>query len=372
MIRHDPKSKKISTGPTLPVLFCFLAAFGFWVPVVQSDEPPASHAKDVSFAPPAGIRELGGSNYCMIKVGKTYLEQGQIKNWYSPGMIHPVIGMLHLHPRQEVLNQLKTMHDGGQRKITLVLWYDHVTTETLTEGCWGHTVRSNGGALHPQHQANLRALMKMLVETQYFNEIVFRMVGQGIADAEQWNGWDEQMYQENWNFIVSTRKIVVEELKGSPIKVLFDLGVENGGCERGQMLDYMKRMWVDYTTQFGKSDCYGFSFALAPGRVARQIKIYDEVGIRPDYYGFDVYSDIYENLQAAASEFQAAGVEHPQIIIQETFYNDPRALAEIQRAQKDFNLEILYLMQWPLARNATVQNFSMDYPADYDAYVVRK
>lgn len=330
--------------------------------------PLASAKPGDTVAPPAGIHELGGSNYCMIKVGQTYREKG-LDHWFTPKMLHPVIGMLHLHPKQEILDQLKTMHDGGQRKIALVLWYDHITTEPLTEGCWGHTVRSNGGALLPQHQTNLRNLLKMLRETKYFNELNFRMVGQGPSAAEDWKEWDEAMYQENWNFLTSTRRIVLEELKGSPIKVLFDLGLENGGMDRGQMPEYMKRLWKDYCTQFGKADCFGFSFALAPGRVARQIKIYDEVGIRPDLYAFDVYSHIYQNLRAASFELTAAGIEHPRIIIQETYYSDPQALDEIQRAQKDFKLDILYLMQWPLERGRTVPHFSMDYPAGYEAYI---
>jgi hypothetical protein len=370
-MRHDLRPVKIISGLIRPVLFCLLGAFCLMAPAAQAGEPQASPAKDFSLAPPAGFRELGGSNYCMIKVGQTYREKG-LDHWFTPGMLHPVIGMLHQHPKQEILDQLKTMHDGGQRKIALVLWYDHITTEPLTEGCWGHTVRSNGGALLPQHQTNLRNLLKMLRETKYFDELNFRMVGQGPSDAAQWNAWDEAMYQENWNFLISTRRIVLEELKGSPIKILFDLGLENGGQDGGQMREYMKRLWKDYCTQFGKADCFGFSFALSPGRLARQIQIYDEVGIRPDLYAFDVYSRIYEKLQAAAFEFKAAGIEHPRIIIQETYYSDPQALEEIQRARKDFNLDILYLMQWPLERGRTVPHFSMDYPAGYAAYVVQQ
>ena len=192
---------------------------------------PTSAAKgNDSVAPPEGFREVGGSNYAMCKVDEVYRVQRKFDTWYNPYVLQPVIGMLHKHPKQEILNQLKTMHDGGQRKITLVLWHDNFTTEPQTEGCFGHAISSNGGKLLPQHEANLRTLLKMLRETNYFNEVVVRFVGQGLrSDPGQWTAWNEAMYKENWNFMLSTRAIIQEELKGSPIKIMIDLGVELGG-----------------------------------------------------------------------------------------------------------------------------------------------
>lgn len=329
-------------------------------------------AREDTVTPPKGFREVGGSNYVMCHVGKEYREQHLEDSWTKPDVLHPVIGTLHLHKQAEILDQLKVMHDGGQRKIALVVWFDHFTVETDYRGVFGHVVRSNGGSLLPQHQANLHTLLKMIRSTGYFNELNFRFATQGAADPGEWARWDEAMYQENWSFIVNTRRIVEEDMRGGQVKVIYDLGLELGGFDTAQYRPYTKRLWQDYCATFGKADTYGFSFALSPGLVTKMLKVYDEAGTRPELFAFDIYTHPYETLEAAAKEFKEAGLSSPKVIIQETYYNDPQTLQQFQRAQQDFKLDFLYLMQWPLDRGAQVPHLSMDFPAQYGAYVQRK
>ena len=125
-------------------------------------------------------------------------------------------------------------------------------------------------------------------------------------------------------------------------------------------------------TAFGKADCYGFSIILTPDRVERMLKIYDEVGIRPDFYAVDVYEHYYKRFGEVAKVFNAAGIARPKIILQEVYYNNPKVLKELQRAQKDFNLDFQYIMQWQNDESKNIPHFCMDFPAQYDAYVVRK
>jgi len=86
-------------------------------------------------------------------------------------------------------------------------------------------------------------------------------------------------------------------------------------------------------------------------------------------YSLDIYTHIYDWLGAALKELKEAGIEQPRIIIQETNYNDPESLREIQRVGRDFGLRYEYLMQWNKRRGHPVKHFSDDYAAEYGAYL---
>jgi len=359
-------------GPRWPGrIFCALLGLLAWLGAARAvSAGPGAPGAEV--APPAGFHEVGGSNYVMYHVAPEYRQEHNVDSWWRPGVLQPVIGTFHEQGRQAVLDQLKTMHDGGQRKIALVLWHMPMNGEPdAHDNICGHALRSDGGALTAQHQANLKNLLLMIKQTGYFNELDFRFGPQGNAHPGEWSKWDEARYQENWNFLVATRKIVEDALKGGSMKVLYDLGVEYAGDERAQAPAYMKRLWQDYTAHFGKRDCYGFSFALEPGEIGRMLKMYDQTGVRPDVFALDVYDLIPQKFAAAAEEFKAAGIDRPRIIIQETYHNDANMLAQLQQAQKEHQFEFLYLMQWPLDPGIPHCHFNMDFPSRYDAYLGR-
>ena len=325
-------------------------------------------AADIEPLPPKGFAEVGGSNYVMFHVGEAYRKRFEKESWFRPGVLHPIVGTFHLQNRNEVREQLAAMHRGGQRKIALLVWLCHLPDGVETDGVYGHTVASNGGALLPQHAQNLRDFLQLLRETEYFNALNFRFALQGVSSPDQWETWDEALYRENWEVLISIRTIVQENMVSSGMDVVYDLGAELGGSEAGQARAYVRRLWGDYTSRFGAEDTYGFSVALYPGRVRRLLEDLDGSGDRPSAYALDVYDHVNEWLGEASREFRGAGIDRPRVIIQETYYNDPTALRELQRAQKDHGLEFLYLMQWPCVRDYPVPHFSVDFPAEYDAY----
>ena len=319
--------------------------------------------------PPAGFREVGGSNYVMFHVDPAYRERREEGSWYRPGVLHPVVGTFHLQSRQEVIDQLDAMHDGGQRKIALLVWHCRLPDGVGVDGIHGHVVASNGGTLSTQHAENLRGFLALLRETKHFNELIFRFALQGISSPDQWEEWDEDLYEESWQFLVHTRDLVETALAGSGMRILYDLGAELGGIDTGKTRAYVRRLWKDYTARFGATDTCGFSVANHPGRVQRLLEDFDAAGTRPALFALDVYDHLHDWLGAAAKEFNAAGIERPRVIIQETYYNDPVTLEELQRVQRDFHYDFLYLMQWPIERGHPTPHFSMDFPARYDAYL---
>lgn len=324
--------------------------------------PPSSPA------PIAAAREyvIGGSNYVMFDVGR-YLAEGTEAAWYAAGELRPVIGAFHTNPAR-VREQLATMYANGQRRIALMLWYLPFWAGAPADGIYGHTLDSSGAALRPQHAQNLRDVLALIRDTG-FEGVNFRFAQQGDADPGGWPAWNEARYQENWNFIVNTKSLVDSVLVGSGVELVYDLGAELGGLEHGQCLAYTRRLWSDYTYVFGKDDTYGFSFALAPGRVARAIANYDATGARPLAYAFDVYDNLTELLSAAHDELSRAGEADKPITIQETFYNDAIANGEIRRAAESLGFTLRTLMQWPMARGAATPHFSMHYPPLYDAFL---
>ena len=313
--------------------------------------------------------EIGGSNYPMYSVGN-YLEYPTDSDWVIPYNLRPVIGTYHLAP-DTVKKQLAAMYNNGQRKIALDLWYSDFSRDfnLVDSPLYGHVVSATIGKLIPQHEQNLINLLNDIVN-QGFNQIMFRFDTQGDSDPRGWTSWQEDLYLKNWSFVSSTKATVKKTLEGKKIKVLYDLDGELAGLTVGQTEEYFQRMWGDYVKTYGSHNTIGFSFAVSPSRdFANAIALYDKVGKRPDIYGFDIYGDEFGGLQFLQSELQAAGDGNKPVFMEEAYYNDQVADYEIKQARSALHMNILFIMQWPEQRGAIQQNFSVQYPADYSAYL---
>jgi hypothetical protein len=321
----------------------------------QADGPLITAKKDVQ--PPIGFREVGGSNYVMYSVAESYRIKNEKNIWWVPGVLEPVIGYYHRKDDDFIRHQLRTMYANGQRKIAVLVWIgafdgdaDDPDMNNMVDGLLGHCIVMENGELREQHIKNTRDLIALIQKTGWFNELIFRFAFQGCAGPEKWKKWNENQYQHNWRAIVELRGSVEQALTGSGMKVRYDLGAELGGMEGEYIPMFTSRLWKDYTRAYGRTDSYGFSIALHPGRVARMLKVFQEVGVYPDVYAIDVYDHLEQWLPEAVKEFHNAGVPRPQIIIQETYYNDPEVLALLQKSGKEYGIDYLYLMQWPLAK----------------------
>jgi hypothetical protein len=304
---------------------------------------------------------------------------GNAANGAAPwdATLRPAIGTYHLNP-DAVEAQLQQLYDSGQRKIALVLWYMPFTTAPYPGSepdMWIHVVNSRGGRLSTQHEQNLRSMLRWIAYIG-FDEVTLRFAQQGGADPSSDNapwssGWSEQQYLENLAFITNTRSIMESELAPTSIRRQYDLGVELGGITKNQAGIYTKRLWTDYVARFGNADSYGFSFAIARGRVAQQIAIYDQTGTRPNEYAIDVYgapsSDpIDVAIDYVHEEMARAGEGEKPVIIQETFANDEDTARRILLALTLTPMKIRYIMQWPVY--SAQQNVHVLVPSQYNAY----
>ena len=321
---------------------------------------------------PAVGKFVGGSNYVMISIGNY---KNTCQGWYE-GELKPTIGFYH-EEQQKVREQLKTMYDGGQRRIVLFLWYMHFDEGIADRSVWGHVLKSNGGNLVPQHQENLKNLIGDIKATGY-EEVIFRFGTQGPSDPLGWSAWNENLYQENWNLILNTRKIVNSAWCGNENScngagLLYDLGAELAGLEIGQTVNYTKRLWTNYVYDagLGKKDTFGFSFA---GGIARRVyvmlDVYDSSPAgRPSLYALDLYENAESQFKEAHNAFRQSGASSEPFIILESFYNDEMEMQQLRRAIQATGREVLFLAQWPLIRDYTCPHFWADYPKDYYNYL---
>ena len=335
------------------------------------------------------IQCAGGTNYAFYDVQDEYLKRNEPHSWWKPGVLKHVVGAFHLQPAGFVEQTLKQMYSNGQRKIALVLWYVNITEDKRLKGAhwtnpvptgyehiYGHIIDSAKGALCPQHQKNLKAVLSLIYETG-FEDVTIRFAAQGVNNPMEWDTWNADYYRENHDFIVSTKEIADAILKDK-IPVYYDLGLELGGLQ-GSCTRYTTQLWQDYIERYGAEDTFGFSFAVEPGRVGRMLKIYKQSGSYPVAYPLDIYNDADKRLAYVAKELEQAGLSDSPIIIQETFYNDAQTYKEIKYAAERFDLNILYIMQWQVERCSMYwhgkngekkhRHFSVVGPVDYENYL---
>jgi hypothetical protein len=316
--------------------------------------------------PEVGGVQVGGSNYVMWDVSAYLADPTQ---WYAPLALKPVIGTYDLAP-DTVRSQLAEMVANGQKQIALMLWYMPLgaSTDADGDGVWGHIVDSSAAKLRPQHEQNLVDLLSD-IRCAGFNTLYFRFATQGTSDPGSWSAWDEPQFQQNWNFIYNTRELIDQQMQGKSVTVVYDLGVELGGITTGQTEAYAEKLWQNTNTVWGSTATYGFSFATAPGRLTEMLSVYDKTGVRPSLYAFDIYGDEQNTLAYVASELSQAGDLAKPILIQETYYDDAQANTGLRAGAQAQGLKLLSLFQWPIERGATTANFSLNYPAKYDAYL---
>ena len=165
--------------------------------------------------------EIGGSNYPVYDV-QNYINTGV----WSTQNLKVAVGDFHLNPNT-VKTQLRKMYDRGQRKIAVPIWFS-VYSSNIVGTRSKHLIKINGGDMSAQHKQNLRDLVDA-IKLQGYNEISVRFMQQWLSHPKTWtNGWDEALYQQNWNFIVKAVRLVNTQLGNSNIRVTYDLGANLG------------------------------------------------------------------------------------------------------------------------------------------------
>ncbi len=298
--------------------------------------------------------ESGGTVYYVYDLGKYATEPSE----ENKADIKGVLSHYHLNP-DLVKEQLRTMCQNGQRKIALDVWFYVWADRDLIK----NALNSIDGELLPLNKANMTAVVNYIATLKNtdgsycYNEIQLHMFPN--PDPKMWTEWKETEYARIKSFMFTTRDLAYSAKGSSPIKIMIDLGGELGGETAGQIIPFMEKIWKDYTTKYGTSDTYGFSFMARPyGRVQKMVAVYDKAGVRPSSYALDIYdnpSTVYppgmtSQLQAIYNDMKSVGEERKPVLIQETYAFDPQTWKEIYAFDKVSPMNIRAIMQWQLER----------------------
>jgi hypothetical protein len=289
----------------------------------------------------------GGTNFSVYDLG-SYATTQNDSTWQEVSF---VLANYDKNP-QAVAKLVNDMCANGQRKIGLTLWYMPANFDSSF-------VSSLGGKPSTKVESNIKAVINTIKNTsnsgaECFNEIQFRFAPIGVANPSVWDVWNEKQYQEDKSFIFYVRNLVKTSLSDSVIQVYYDLGAELGGLTDHQNIDYTKKLWSDYTSVYGVNDTYGFSIALDKDRFINLMNIYNSVGKKPLQHAIDIYdvhgTGMASQLSTLYSEMKQMGEQSTPVIIQETYFNDAKAMNEISESVNSLGIKIRSVMQWQVER----------------------
>jgi hypothetical protein len=250
--------------------------------------------------------------------------------------------------RSIVQSHLKSMYANGQRRLRFPIYHVHNAEPGTT---WAN---STGGRLHPQIEQNLQNVLDD-IHTTGFVELIVGFFPLGPNDPTHWKEWKEDFYQENWNLIVNTRKLVKVFQEKSGMLVRFDLMNEGSAFSTYlQQRAYVKRLWIDYVLTYGKNDTIGFSLIgdpSGPDRVRTLFNDLQETGYGLPYlFDVHIYDDFMKQFIALHDQMVKLGDSNTPWILGETFYHSQQQKAEIIEAIKQRpSRTIFYVLQWPVS-----------------------
>jgi hypothetical protein len=290
-------------------------------------------------APPAEF--IGGSDYTSYRLDGCRREPyGVVSNY---GAAHDVID-----------RQLRTMHAGGQRRLRIPVFFSHgIDNGTIVDssrGVMATTVRDN--------LAGLLASMKAIG----FQEVEVGFFPIHVNSPQRWTEWHEALYRENFAVIADLRPIIA----GAGMAYRIDL-LNEGIPDPSQpvLLQYVQRLWSDYTAAYGAGDTVGFSVIPSPRRIAQIPAVYH--GLMPKAFDLHPYDNAASVLATAHAALTGMGFGDIPWIIGETFYDDATEAQDIAQAAAQTGHRILFLMQWPLSRSRNCKDVDV-IPLDFTQY----
>ncbi|MFZ2555411.1 MAG: hypothetical protein WAZ27_03650 [Minisyncoccia bacterium] len=349
---------------------------------------------------------VGGSMYLAFhNTADYYGTLNPVTKKFDASTLKTVFGQYHTNPAR-VNSQLTQMYDSGQRQIGFIVHYARFPQPAdLQKGYKNHMVASNGGTLQPTQKQNFDAVLGK-VRDLGFERVILRFGAQALNDPATtacgtlYNSSSSTLsyYEENYAFIKNTYAEAKKVLSGSKTEILVDLGGELPGKSGGCVDRYIQDIYTRFNQDF--PGAYKFAYfsinPVLPGTADSFVTKYFNTLKKqpfplPEFIAVDTYGyglglskpvaewDIYSMLRDIQKDIVTAGQNSKKVIIQETFYNDSRGAQDIARAMKEYGIKIDTVIQWPVARNATYQNFlnqgivqtymNIDTPNQYGEYL---
>jgi len=300
-----------------------------------------------------GAQAPGGSNYGWYRLDGCNREP------------YGVVNSFHNAP-DVIRGQLAAMRAAGQARLRVPIYHRH-GPET------GTVMDSTGGDLSASNRQNLTDLLRAIADAGFVEiQVSFMTIGDNAPWT--WQAWNEDIFQENWNLIYNLHPIIA----GAGIPYRIDL------CNEAMppsgmpiLLAYTQRLWINYTSVFGKNDTCGFSTVGIPERISQIPNVY---GDNPPYlFDFHFYRNVvvdeYARFTTAHQLMNQYGYTNQGWTIGEVYYNDPTAARNLRRAMDSTGRTVFYLLQWPLQAPRidfpTCDDVSVAPPVDFAAYTAQ-
>ena len=240
--------------------------------------------------------------------------------------------------RKKVRSQLRAMYQEGQRRLRIPVFHmrDSSTGKTILDSRGGEIGTSDAKKLQ-------RLLTDIRIAGFEWIEVGFFPAGANVPF--KWKQWHEDIYEENWQFIKSVRKIVIDS--GLP----YQLDLMNEGApasNQPMMKQYVFRLWDRYVRYYGSEDTIGFSIGAASiDRYNNMVSQMHRTGRGlPPHWSIHIYDHMFQgNLQKLDKHMDETG-DNRAWDIGETYYNDARVDALFDAAQ--LTRDVLHILQWPV------------------------
>jgi hypothetical protein len=300
-----------------------------------------------------GAQAPGGSNYGWYRLDGCNREP------------YGVVNSFHNAP-DVIRGQLAAMRAAGQARLRVPI-YHRGGPET------GTVMDSTGGDLSASNRQNLTDLLRAIADAGFAEiQVAFMTIDENAPWT--WQNWNEDIFQENWNLIYNLHPIIA----GAGIPYRIDL------CNEAMpasglpvLLAYTQRLWVNYTSVFGKNDTCGFSTVGIPERISQIPNVYGDNP--PDLFDFHFYRNVvvdeYARFTTAHQLMNQYGYTNQGWTIGEAYYNDPIAARNLRRAMDSTGRTVFYLLQWPLQPPAPdyarCDDVSVAPPVNFAAYTAQ-
>lgn len=280
--------------------------------------------------------------------------------------VRTLVGWFH-EQRQQVLADLEAMYAGGQRKLSIVIWY---TLERLPD-CRGQlSLEIRDGTFCAQYMQNLVDIVQG-AKAIGFNEVVVRFANLGNVAPGFWTQLDQNVTRQVSSAIQAVRdRLVSAAPNQSGFRIRYDLCLECAGLEQGMLNEYILALYDAYVTRNGVQDTYVASVAYYPGRLKSLVNLLRSSGRPlPPEFGVDIYERSHSetDLFRLQQELETLDLQGHPVSLLEAFYNSPTFSQSIFRARSVLRLNIRTVFQWQL-RSPQSYHFDVAPPVDFQSY----
>lgn len=320
------------------------------------------------------VEHAGGSNYLWYGLGPNCdrTSYGVLPNYNKPGV------------RVQALQQLGAMHARGMRSLSIgVAFRNGISTDNVID--------ASVPAQVSQVAQNLHTMLGDIHDAG-FERVLFRFFPQVNMNPSLPN-FDASTAGLYWQLVQAMHA----QLSATFLPYKIDLGVEMAPADKGNRFcdfppkdhiwecpadkawsDAVRQLWRNYKQAYGTTDSVGFSFLTSTNRAKQRLRhmkyVYE--GDYPSELAMDFYGepghgvgDQFVNMARWTRHYSASyGFAMPNIIISETWYNDPLVAAELSSAIFATGQPVSWLTQWPLEQGASCSDVSVPPPYQYDIY----